>query len=87
MTTAEATAFVEALREVMPDIISGVPFEYQLWDADQCARALGISRTQFDRIRTWPDFPKPQANLGNGKERANLRWRAKEVMRYRNVRG
>ena len=61
-----------------------VPFEKQVWAAEQCAQYLGVSKAHFlNAIQHATGFPKPvplPTYQHAGKERKlESRWRAYEV--------
>lgn len=58
---------------------NGVPFEYVIWDAQECADYLGISKSRFLRYRRYNEgFPKMVT-----KEDERPRWRAADVVAWR----
>jgi predicted DNA-binding transcriptional regulator AlpA len=55
-----------------------IPFDYMLWDADECARYFGISKDYFLRKkRNQPGFPKPVSE-----DNEQPRWSAKSVAEW-----
>lgn len=59
--------------------MSGVPFEYQLWDAAECAAYFGQSKEHFLKTtRHSKDFPPPVEMSTGG----HPRWRALAVAQW-----
>lgn len=60
-----------------------IPFEYRLWDADECAEYLHKNKRVFlERYAAMPSFPKriPPPNTRGGKSQPL--WRAIEVVNW-----
>lgn len=65
-----------------------IPFDQVIWDADQCAEFLGVTKTHFlNSIRYADGFPDPLPAMTyrvSGKERKmSARWMAYEVTAWR----
>ncbi|MCG7865447.1 MAG: helix-turn-helix domain-containing protein [Candidatus Thiodiazotropha taylori] len=62
---------------------SPVPPEKDLWGPDEVANYLKVNRrTVAERYAARPDFPKVAKRLPG--ERGQLRWRAKDIMKWAN---
>ena len=56
-----------------------IPFEYMIWDAQECADYLRQSRSTFLKRTQWaPDFPPRTRGEGHP------RWNAKQVTMWAN---
>ena len=76
---------MKTIEEILRQTINIVPFDKQVWDAQQCADYLGCSTAHFqNRITKIPTFPSGHT-ISEG-EKPTLRWKAIDVFNWVNSR-
>jgi len=84
MTTDTLAPLLQAIERLTDAVLTGVPMDKRLWNAEACAQYLGYSRSHFlQHIACRPDFPRARF-VGTGE--GGRRWKAAEVMRWADAR-
>lgn len=85
MTNPQLAETVKAIvAEIAPVLRDAMPIDMRLWDVDRCAEYFGVSPDHFRKfIASRPNFPTPALDLNCGGKKRSLRWRPRDVMKWR----
>ena len=81
LTPEELQHLIEAAVSRAMERVKPVKEDEGLWDANQVAAYLGISRSTINRISADPDFPRYRL-LGTGNKKPRKRWTPEEIKAY-----